>query len=384
MLIDGLSLPPRTFVLAQRVDERVEDEHRPRLVIHILDAMMLGGMDIRRSSYTHRVDQARLFVKSLERHEHVAQGFGRNNANNQVCMRVIDVHPFNIEAMRKLLAIIATHQDTGPCLVNHPGRKHEKKDKFGGKFGGGGGGFNRGNKRNRSMSHHDRPSAHAGADRFGRDVAPLKRQRSTSMSGFTNPGAADQGPQRRGSEGATSAGAGGAPGHARRGSEGSQCVNPWEQKPAAVPRRDSVATIDDRRRRGSDCVNPWEEPAKKEPKAPAFAPFSEIAERSNENSSREHSGSGVGPPGTTAEVASWPVETPEVEPEPEPLASWPLAGLYFVPIKTRDYRRNSVSGAEKGALINYSFRACMSNRVFWQQEEHRKSSINEEQLLNIH
>ena len=86
--------------------------------------------------------------------------------------------------------------------------------------------------------------------------------------------------------------------------------------------------------------------------------------------------------GTTGEVASWPVVMPEAE--PEPLASWPIAGLYFVPIKTRDYRRNSVSGTEKGALINYSFRACMSNRIFWQQEEHGKSSITEEQLLNIH
>ena len=119
LLIDGLSLPPRTFVLAQLVEETVENEPRPRTVAHILDAMMLGGMDIRRTSYTHRVTQAKLFMQSIDRDARVASGFGRNNSGKQMCIRVTDVHPFNIEFIRKLMAIVSSHRHEGPVsLVN--------------------------------------------------------------------------------------------------------------------------------------------------------------------------------------------------------------------------------------------------------------------------
>ena len=77
---------------------------------------------------------------------------------------------------------------------------------------------------------------------------------------------------------------------------------------------------------------------------------------------------------------------PIAEAPPDRIASWPISGLYFVPIKTRDYRRNSIKDnkPDKGTLINYSFRACMSNRVFWQQEQNQKSSITEDMLMNVH
>eukprot|EP00040_Diaphanoeca_grandis_P026523 m.148749 g.148749 ORF g.148749 m.148749 type:complete len:786 (-) comp30618_c0_seq1:317-2674(-) len=63
----GLILPPDTFFSAFVVKEQLRENGRYRLAIHIIDAMILGGEDVRRLPYAERLARATLFVKALER-----------------------------------------------------------------------------------------------------------------------------------------------------------------------------------------------------------------------------------------------------------------------------------------------------------------------------
>lgn len=69
--VPGLILPPKTFLVGNLVLENNAALDRRNLALHILDAMLLGGEDVRKLPFEERSVQIELFVKALERHPHV-------------------------------------------------------------------------------------------------------------------------------------------------------------------------------------------------------------------------------------------------------------------------------------------------------------------------
>ena len=86
--IQGLWLPRGTLLLAEVVEESVDDSSGARaLAVHALDAAMLAGDDVRRLSYKERRQRLEILVHSLERDGEIVEAEKRDAGRRGVDAR---------------------------------------------------------------------------------------------------------------------------------------------------------------------------------------------------------------------------------------------------------------------------------------------------------